>query len=207
MKTHIIERGKCTEHSARALMFLLGFFLSPQSLATDIHPEWSNDHIAALFPAPMDGWSVGELTLEESDTVTSGFESFVTGVSGVQMGVSTRVLATRSYAMQERTIIIIVDSSDIEMAATIDAITAAHSADDASQPAPEEVGVKPISRQGYFGFSAQEGDRAGLMFKVGSAGIVAMECDYNGCAEDLAVMTERLDLVEFAGFADFDHRR
>jgi len=197
-------------HARIILAFVTLFFgasFSPPVAATDIHAEWSNHHIADLFPQPLEGWTVSDIELEEHDTITSGFESYIGGLAGTDAGVSIRLQATRRYMAPGRAIAILVDSSDIETAASVEAIAAAHKTDDALRAELAENGVISISRANYNGFWAQDGDKAGIAFKVGSAGIVAMECEYSGCAQDLSSMAERLELGGFARFSDFDHRK
>lgn len=184
-----------------------GVSFSPPAAATDIHPEWSNEHIADLFPSPLNGWSIAELSLEERETMTSGFESFVGGLAGTDVGMSMRLLAKRLYFAPDRVITVMVDSSDIETAASIDAIAAAHETDENLREDLAETGVISITHQNHIGFSVREDDRAGVAFKIGSVGAVTMECDYSGCAEDLARMTHRLDLGRLTRFSDFDHRK
>ncbi len=194
-------------NSAAAIFFLFFISVTPQSHATDIHAEWSNAHIAALFPEPVDGWTIGELKLEELETITSGFEAFVGGLAGTDAGVSIRLKASRRYVAGERLIIVMVDTSDIEAAANVDSIAAAYSSNDALRADLEAAGIRSISHRSFSGVTAQENNKAGRIFRVGSSGIVSMECDYVDCARDLAIMTERLDLSSFAKFTGFDHRK
>ncbi len=128
-------------------------------------------------------------------------------MSGTDVGVSVRLQATRRYKSGDRFIIVVADTSDIEAAANVDVIAAANIANEALGAELEAAGMRSISHRGFTGVSAQEKDKAERVFKVGSAGIVSMACDYADCERDLAIMTKRLDLSTFAEFTDFDHRK
>ncbi|WP_133162320.1 hypothetical protein [Hyphococcus luteus] len=177
---------------------------------------WTQDDIAALFPAPLEGWKAEGAAVEERDTITSGFESFALAplAETAAVGVTVRLRVTQAYRSGDRAIAITIDTEDIETAAMVDAVDAVASAEGSG---PEELvalgeellaaGVSPISHGGHPGVSAEADGEAGRAFKIGSAGAVSLECAYPDCGGDLDAMIEDLDFSAIAEFAAFDHRR
>lgn len=177
---------------------------------------WTDDAIAALFPAPPDGWTVEDVAIEKRDAIASGFEFFALAplAESATAGVSVRLTATRAYHSGERTIEVSIDTEDIETAAMVDAVDAVSGAEDGG---PEELvaygegllaaGVTAISHDGYPGVAAGAHGEAARAFKIGSAGAVSLECAYPDCGADLDAMTARLDFSAIAEFVVFDHRR
>lgn len=190
--------------------------IAPPAAAAERSGEWTPGDIAALFPAPLDGWRAEDVAIEERDTLASGFESFALAplAETANVGVSVRLTATRAYRSGDRTITVAIDTEDIETAAMIDAVDAVSGAEDGG---PEELvaygegllaaGVTAISHDGYPGVAASADGEAGRAFKIGSVGAVLLECAYPDCGADLDAMIARLDFSAIAEFVAFDHRR
>ncbi len=72
--------------------------------ATVAASDWSEERIAGLFPAPLEGWASGAVEIEERDTITSGFESFALAplTETAAVGVRVRLKATRAYSLSEK---------------------------------------------------------------------------------------------------------
>ncbi|WDI31925.1 hypothetical protein PUV54_01820 [Hyphococcus flavus] len=212
-KRTVSRSGRIGELTA---MLTIGAAIAVSAAADEMKSAWTQDDIAALFPAPLDSWSAGDVAIEERDTIVSGLESFALAplAETATAGVSVRLKATRAYRSGDRAIAISIDTEDIETAAMVDAVDAVASAED---DGPDELvalgeellaaGVTALSRDGYRGVSAETDSEAGRAFKIGSAGVVSLECAYPDCGADLDVMVERLDLFAIAEFAAFDHRR
>ena len=190
-----------------------GAALAVSAAANGMKSGWTQDDIAALFPAPLEGWKAEGAVVEERDTITSGFESFALAplAETAAVGVSVRLRVTQAYRSGDRAIAITIDTEDIETAAMVDAVASAEG------DGPEELvalgeellaaGVSPISHEGHPGVSAEADGEAGRAFKIGSAGAVSLECAYLDCGDDLDAMIESLDFSAIAEFAAFDHRR
>ncbi|MEZ5895394.1 MAG: hypothetical protein R3C51_03255 [Parvularculaceae bacterium] len=188
-------------------------------VAAEEKSEWTQDDIAALFPAPVEGWTVSALDLRERDTIASGFESFALAplAETASVGVSVRLTATRAYRSGDRAITVSIDTEDIETAAMIDAVDTVNAVASAEDDGPDELvalgeellaaGVTALSRDGYQGVSAETNSEAGRAFKIGSAGVVSLECAYPDCGADLDAMLARLDFSAIAAFVAFDHRK
>lgn len=189
-----------------AVLLTAGVLLAPRCAIGDERVKWTHSDIALLFPKPAEGWDAEDIEVEEGNTIASGFEAMADGVAGSGAGVSTHLKVTRRYSAGEKRSVVYIDTEDIETAAYVDAIAAAFSTDEALRTDLENSGVTAITHQAYQGLSAQAGDKVGRIFKVGSAGIVAMECDHPACAKDLDAMIGRLDWPAIARFIRFDHR-
>ncbi|MFC2952448.1 hypothetical protein ACFOOP_10955 [Marinicaulis aureus] len=172
--------------------------------------EWlGQDDIAALFPAPLDGWTVEDVAIEKRDTVTSGFEAFAVAplAETATAGVSVRLKVTRIYSQPEKSITISIDTEDIESAVSVDGMSAAYTSDADARARLEHAGIIPFERDGYPGLKLAVANEAGRVFKVGSAGVLSLQCAYPDCGADLDAMTARLDFSAIAEFVAFDHRR
>ena len=177
--------------------------------ATVAASDWSEERIAGLFPAPLEGWASGAVEIEERDTITSGFESFALAplTETAAVGVRVRLKATRAYSLSEKRITVFIDTKDIESAVSVDGMSAAHISDPVAREKLKDAGVIPFERDGYAGLKLAADVEAGRVFKIGSAGFLSLECSYEKCAADLDQMLDRLDFASIADFVSYDHRR
>lgn len=198
-------------HRAHALVFsgiLFVALASPvDSAAEPAHEQWATPEIERLFPRPQEGWHAGGVELTATDTLMSNFEAMANSFFPTGNNVSVRLIATRAYTARYGRYEITIDSENIEVAAQIDAIAAAYSSDAALRTRLEDDGIAVVEHVGFDGLSIKAGDQRGHVYKIGSAGIVAIECDYRDCSDDLTNIVNSIDFTSIARFVAFDHRR
>ena len=199
--------------NTRILPVLMALFavsaLSLVSSRTEAADIWSRGDIAGLFPPAPEGWTASRLDLEALKLPTTDFEQFVNVLNGkYDAGASIRIRAKRHYKLEDQKITVTIDSNDIDSAINIDAITSAFSSgDEATREWLENDGYTSISHNGIAGVAMATPDKTGRAYRVGSAGVVALECSYFDCESLIAQMTEEIEFETVAEFAAFNHRK
>ena len=181
-------------------------FVSTRTEAADI---WSRGDIAGLFPPAPEGWTASRLDLEALKLPTTDFEQFVNVLNGkYDAGTSIRIRAKRHYKLEDQKITVTIDSNDIDSAINIDAITSAFSSgDQTTREWLENDGYTAVTHKGFAGVAMTTPDKTGRAYRVGSAGVVALECSYFDCENLIAQMAEEIDFESVAEFAAFNHRK
>ena len=194
--------AKCARVLILALILAISFGTVK---AADI---WSKGDIAGLFPPAPDGWRISRIELDALDLPTTEFERFANALNeDFEANAAMRLRAVRHYISDGKKISVTMDSSDIDAAINIDAMTAAFaSGDDATQTQLERDGFYPLTHDGLQGVAIKTPDKTGRAFKVGSVGVVALECSYFDCSDLLKLMTEQINFNDVAEFVAFEHR-
>lgn len=176
-----------------------------QGAARDI---WSRGDVGGLFPLAPDGWTATRIELEPLKLPTTDLELFFNALNeNYDADASIRLRAVRHYHQDDREISITLDSDDIDNAINIDAIMAAlSSGDEATRTQLESDGFSAIAHDGVKGVGVNVPDKKGRAFRIGSAGVIALECSYSGCEDLLERMIAQLDFKALVEFAEFDHR-
>lgn len=202
----------CAGYLAFVLCVAIGVlsFTTP-SEARDI---WSKGDIASLFPPAPDGWRASTIEVEPLKPATD-LEKFVSTLENFanvlnenfDAGVGIRLRATRDYSFDGQKISMTIDSDDIDNAINIDAMMAAFaSGDEATRARLKSNGVSTITHNGMPGVAMDTADKVGRAYKVGSTGVVALECSYFDCSQILDSMAKQINFSAVAEFVSFEHR-
>lgn len=203
----LFSRGPQSSKAASLLALLVAIVL-PFSVYTQSAVErWTADDIALLFPPPIEGWDAEGLELTATDTLTSDFEMMANSLIATSNTVSIRLIATQVYIAGERRYEMSIDTENIEVAAQVDAIAAGYSTDDGLRERLERDGIGVAEHKGFDGLSIVAGAESGRIYKIGSASVVVIACEYSGCGDDIDSIVETVDFASIARFVAFDHRR
>tara|TARA_R110002049_G_scaffold23726_2_gene84081 strand:- start:41 stop:643 length:603 start_codon:yes stop_codon:yes gene_type:complete len=190
---------------ARVGVAIIVAVLTLQVQANDAVEQWSVTDIARLFPAPADGWHIGDLQLEQAETFTSDLEMFAGVATGT--GASIRLKVSRQYSKESKSFRVTIDTEDIESVARIEAISSGYAHDDALRSELETAGIGVLHVNGHVGITIEADGETGRLIKIGSAGLIMMECMYDRCESDLDIVIGGLDLASIIRFVAFDHRK
>ena len=169
--------------------------------------QWTYSDIAHLFPEAPEGWLASSMDLNSTETITSEFESFAGAMLVSPVDPSVRLIATRRYSSEGREFEIQIDTEDIEIAAQIDAIVAGYESDSALRDKLGSAGIGAAQHAGFPGISIDTAPESGRAFKIGSAGVITVECNYMDCGEDMDRILAAMDFATVEHFITFDHRR
>ncbi len=190
-----------------ALLAVVLFAIPISVRAETTMDQWTYADIAHLFPEPPEGWRASSLDLNTAETITSEFEAIASTMLAPTENVSIRFIATRRYSSEGREIEIRIDTEDIEVAAQIDAVVAGYETDTVLRDKLRSAGIGVARLSGFPGISIDTGPESGRAFKIGSAGVITVECNYMDCGEDMERVLAALDFATVERFVAFDHRR
>ena len=175
--------------------------------ACQAEDAWSKSDIAALFPPAMTGWSAGEVEIEPINTPLHELELFAKAFSqNYENGVSIRLKAVRTFASDDRKVRVTIDTSDIESSIHIDAMHTVLESRAGVWKEFTQAGYSKIHHDDLTGFRLVSDSVSGQSFRIGSDGIVVIECWRRGCEDDLDSFTIGIDFSAVAEFIEFDHR-
>lgn len=186
---------------------LIALLLGVSNCASEAQVAWSKNDIAALFPPAMDGWTGEAVAVEPIEKPFNDLELLANALNeNFDAGASIRLKAVRTYSSYDRVISITIDTSDIDNSVYIDALEAVFETDPEAKAEYEFNGISSLERDGYQGFKSVFSDMSGQVFRVGTAGVVSIECSDADCDIDLQAISGQLDLRAVAEFVAFDHR-
>lgn len=190
-----------------ALLLAAFFGMSAFAVANDALDRWSKGDIAGLFPPKPEGWRVSSIDLERMDTPTSELERFTNAFNeNFDAKTSIRLRAIRDYISNGQKITVTIDTDDIDSAINIDAMLAASESDDhTTRTHLESEGFSTKNYDGRTAVAFHATDKIGRAFKIGSTGVVALECSYFDCAEILDSMIAQIDFSAVAEFVSANH--
>lgn len=179
------------------ISILLGVY--GQLSAEESAVPWNDNQINALFPAPLAGWSAGDVDVSKSEDMMAELDSFVDDISGLGGKLSTCYLASRKYQNKSLQIVIQIKTLDTAMAG---AITRTHD-DTRFRAAMADDGAVPTTVGGHRALSiSDKEDGKGLFIKVSSAGTLSIMCSELSRSDAVARYLERIDLQRIVDFAE-----
>jgi len=176
--------------------------------ASEARDIWSKGDIAGLFPPAPDGWRVSSLDFEAIETPLNELEKLANALNeNFDTEPHLRLKAVRRYILNEQKVTVTIETDNIDAAINIDVMTAAFaSGDEATRTRLESDGFSIITRHEYPGVALRSKDQSGLAFKIGSTGVIGLECSYFDCNDILDLLTEQIDFNAVADFVAFEHR-
>jgi len=175
-------------------------------------PTWDRVTVARLFPPAGSDWAPDEVQITEIELTTpemEEFSRFLGALSGLGTGkfetqelpTPIRVQATRTYRSSDKSLKVVIDTVNTEMASLVAAIFE----NEEVRKASAERGIAIEKIRGHEVIFNSE--PPGAVVRVDDFGLVSFECSFAECRADIRALINSFEFGCVGQFVAYDHRK
>ena len=178
------------------IVFLVSllFGVYSQLSAEESSVPWRDDQMNALFPAPLPGWTAGDVNVHKSDSTSADLDSFLDTNAGIDIKAGSGYTFTRQYQMESLWLEIKIDTLDPENHWRI---TRTHDDQHA-----KITGLVATTVGGRSAVSIKNKSGQAVLIKISSAGTVGIKCADGNCVDAIERYLNLLNLNHISDFVE-----